>query len=319
MACPHGLNFSRSRRQAAAVGLLAALAVGVRPTAAIHLPAVFGCAILCGRFSHERVPYVASTHSVPRLVLLSPSAGGIDKASAALLASSCAIGLTLLFVGIDRLCYGVWVLPPLNFLRFNLLTDGSSYYGIHPWHWYGTNALPTLLAAHTPLVILGVARSTRHRTPLVIAASVLVVLSLSPHKELRFLCPVLPLLLCYAALALRSMPSSQRRRWLVALFVVNAPAATYLSRWHQRAPLDLMRALRVEAVPRPLPLPIASRLPTSPPPHLPTLHCSPFSLLSVPISGALFVFRWVRSSPTSISSRAATRRQPSLIYIHQCS
>ena len=37
---------------------------------------------------------------------------------------------------LDSLYYGGFCLVPWNFLRFNVLQDGSALYGSHPWYWY---------------------------------------------------------------------------------------------------------------------------------------------------------------------------------------
>uniref|UniRef100_A0A7S2N8E7 Mannosyltransferase n=1 Tax=Haptolina brevifila TaxID=156173 RepID=A0A7S2N8E7_9EUKA len=72
-----------------------------------------------------------------------------------------------------------------------------------------------------------------------------IVLSISAHKELRFLYPLVhPLLIGYAGVALRMMRSAHRRRWIIVLVATNAVAAAYLSLVHQRAPLALMATMR---------------------------------------------------------------------------
>ena len=34
---------------------------------------------------------------------------------------------------------------PLQFLMFNFVNNFSQFYGSHPWHWYFSNALPSLM------------------------------------------------------------------------------------------------------------------------------------------------------------------------------
>jgi phosphatidylinositol glycan class B len=58
---------------------------------------------------------------------------------------------------IDRVCYGVWTFPAYNFIVWNAVTGGAARYGTHPWHWYVTQGLPTVLGpAITPLAIYGI-------------------------------------------------------------------------------------------------------------------------------------------------------------------
>ena len=118
MAQPQGLSFSRSRSQAACVGCLAALAVGLRPTAAVHLPALLGCAIASRNQPSgpsprpPRSPSSASSPSSPsspRPLFLPSTAGQPHALTAAAIALSCGAAVSLVFVCVDRLCYGVWV------------------------------------------------------------------------------------------------------------------------------------------------------------------------------------------------------------------
>jgi GPI mannosyltransferase 3 len=50
------------------------------------------------------------------------------------------IGLPLLAFSIylDYRFYGKLTFPPLNFFHFNVLTEGSSLFGEHPWHYFIT-------------------------------------------------------------------------------------------------------------------------------------------------------------------------------------
>lgn len=219
------------------------------------------------------------------------------------------------------------VVAPWRFLRFNLLevltvlasaplqpnpsirpplcsnpapirpthTQGKArLYGTHPWHWYFSQGLPTVLATQLPFLLLGLRRlllatpaTDSPPTALRLAAWALLAypigLSLSPHKEFRFLLPILPLASLLGAYGLAPFllfrPSSRpaasspgrprtRRsarqqeeqqqaqeqqgpgaaRWAAvgvvgALLLVQAPMAWYFSRVHQRGPLDAMAYL----------------------------------------------------------------------------
>ena len=48
-----------------------------------------------------------------------------------------------------------------NFVRVNVLYDLATQFGVHPWYWYLTHGLPTVLGAHLPLALLGLARALR--------------------------------------------------------------------------------------------------------------------------------------------------------------
>jgi len=216
----------------------------------------------------------------------------------------------LVFVGnvlLDSYCYSLlpslgadpstsfrdWlVLTPLNFLRINLVADVASQYGTHPFHWYFTLGALTVLTTHLPFLLLGLRRafsrssspfSSSAATSLWLLAFVVIIyplgLSLSPHKEFRFLLPVIPLAFVLAGAATvndilpsssSSSPSSptpssshspnkrNRRRHkkrhpfllpVLLLVLTHAPVALYFSRVHQRGPIDVMSYLsaRLEA------------------------------------------------------------------------
>ena len=37
---------------------------------------------------------------------------------------------------LDSALYGRWVLPLWSFLRYNIILDYASSFGVKPWHWY---------------------------------------------------------------------------------------------------------------------------------------------------------------------------------------
>lgn len=116
----------------------------------------------------------------------------------------------------------VW--PELLVLKFNAVDNRSAEYGTEPWHWYLTSALPKMLLLAAPLVPLGLLclqerapaslslRWDARVLPLAAAAAVYVVIySLLPHKETRFLFPVLPLL---DLLAGKGLANLRRAAWV---------------------------------------------------------------------------------------------------------
>lgn len=86
-------------------------------------------------------------------------------------------------------------------LWFNTAENRSSEWGVSPWHWYLTSALPRALLLAYPLAFLGARYEPRTR-PLAVASATFVGLySFLPHKELRFIFPALPLMNACAACA----------------------------------------------------------------------------------------------------------------------
>ena len=147
--------------------------------------------------------------------------------------------LVAAMVVLDSVFYTKLVLTPYNFFKVNILHNLGSFYGENPWYWYLTHCLLPVLG---PLLLLLLPSLLFWSSePEVIkwpSLASLTFLSALPHKEMRFLQPVLPLLLYSAARRLsqtfRPSPSS-----LVTCLVLNLPLALYLSLVHQRGAVDV--------------------------------------------------------------------------------
>jgi GPI mannosyltransferase 3 len=126
----------------------------------------------------------------------------------------------------------------------NLLEGHAADYGIAPFGYYFTALFSSTGVALLFVVLgLGLAATLPAARPLLaLVLAELALLSLLPHKELRFVLPVLPLLLALAAVGLvqgtdlltaRFAPRAGGVAWLLAgtapaaLMVLRAPNATY--------------------------------------------------------------------------------------------
>lgn len=194
------------RRAPAALGL-AALAVAVRPTAAL---------MLLPAWWHGDVAARGLRGALPPALL----------AAAAASAALCAC---------ESWLYGRYAFPPLAFLRFNLLSGGAAAFGLHAWHWYATSGVPQALFTLLPAVAARaadapVALSTIFAVPLA-------ALSLCGHKELRFVQAAMPPMLALAGESAKRW----RRAWRPRAFAATATAvclsqaalALYLGNAHQ--------------------------------------------------------------------------------------
>jgi hypothetical protein len=108
-----------------------------------------------------------------------------------------------------------WVVVSFNFLRLNSGTDLAKLYGVHPWHWYVTEGLPTNLGTMTPIFVWAVWRFVKRRSDnaptkreagtsenvdarrslwILLACLVWCIFtySLNAHKEFRFILVVTP-------------------------------------------------------------------------------------------------------------------------------
>uniref|UniRef100_A0A0K8U8K4 Mannosyltransferase n=1 Tax=Bactrocera latifrons TaxID=174628 RepID=A0A0K8U8K4_BACLA len=105
-------------------------------------------------------------------------------------------------VAIDTYWHGRIIITPYEFFKYNILHNIGSFYGSHPWYWYFTVGLPTVLGINTIPFIFGVIDTVRHKRNypvrkqlFIIILLSLVVLSTIEHKEFRFVASLLPLCL----------------------------------------------------------------------------------------------------------------------------
>ncbi|XP_035011507.1 GPI mannosyltransferase 3 [Hippoglossus stenolepis] len=145
---------------------------------------------------------------------------------------------------IDCVFYEKWTMVQFNFLKFNIFHGVADFYGSHPWHWYFTQGFAVVIGPHLPLFLHGCTLAFR-RYKILLAAVVwtVVVYSLLPHKEFRFIYPVLPFCMIFCGMSLAHL-KSWRRAAAFALLVSNLVPALYTGLIHQRGTLDVMSHLQ---------------------------------------------------------------------------
>ncbi|KAL1916428.1 uncharacterized protein VTP21DRAFT_5619 [Calcarisporiella thermophila] len=161
-----------------------------------------------------------------------------------------------MLVGIDYLFYGEILFTPYHFLEVNVFRSISIFYGVHSWHWYVTQGVPVLCLTLLFPALHGIRlacsaphpRSTSAAKLMVALVGFTVVLySVLPHKEFRFVHPLLPPLLAFAGLSLSLSHPRHRRYWIVLLVLTQVPMGLYMALRHQRGVLDVMHELREHA------------------------------------------------------------------------
>ena len=135
---------------------------------------------------------------------------------------------------IDRIGYGHWVFVPWNFFKFNSMEGVSAFYGTHPFLWYFYAGLPFMLGPHIlPLLNAITSEATRKKHALLVSICLfsILVYSLNPHKEFRFLLPLMPCLMIIAAESRILRITSTR-----FLLITNLAMFSYFGIFHQAAP-----------------------------------------------------------------------------------
>lgn len=109
----------------------------------------------------------------------------------------------LVYGVVDLLTWGRLFHSAIQYVHFNLIEGRASAFGVAPpWH-YLTSLVTSEGLLVVPLGLLSALGARRRpELPLMIAAFV-VVHSFIPHKELRFVFPIIPLLAAHAALGLQ--------------------------------------------------------------------------------------------------------------------
>lgn len=103
---------------------------------------------------------------------------------------------------LDKLTWGGWFHSAFQYLQFNLIEGKAAQWGTSPFHWY-VRVLFTAMPVVTLLLVVFAAAAWR-RAPGVLLACVAFFLlhSYTPHKELRFLIPMMPLVCALAGVGL---------------------------------------------------------------------------------------------------------------------
>ncbi|MBX5484968.1 MAG: hypothetical protein IRZ16_24385 [Myxococcaceae bacterium] len=103
-----------------------------------------------------------------------------------------------LFGLLDKLTWGGWFHSAVKYLQFNLVEKKAEGWGTAPFGWY-VDVLFRSMPLVTVLLAAGVALSAPRAAGLLVTSAVFFLLhSYTPHKELRFLLPMLPLLCALA-------------------------------------------------------------------------------------------------------------------------
>ncbi|CAJ1049174.1 GPI mannosyltransferase 3 [Xyrichtys novacula] len=176
---------------------------------------------------------------------------------------------------IDSIFYEELTLVQFNFLKFNVFRGVADFYGSHPWHWYLTQGFPVVIGPHLPLFLHGCGLAfKKYKILLASVVWTIMVYSLLPHKEFRFIYPVLPFCMLFCGVSL-SYLKAWRPAAVFVLLVSNLSAALYTGLVHQRGTLDVMSHIQVlcDAGSSPSPPDVLFLMPCHSTPFYSHVHC----------------------------------------------
>lgn len=206
---------------AAALWALAAPAIYFAPRAmsetASALPVVFGFTLALRRPSSvaagaallglaAAVRLQNALFCVGLLALLAGRREWRQAAVAAAVLTLCAGGYGLL----DRVTWGGWFHSAALYLSFNLIEGQAASWGVKPPWEYLRLLWTSMGGAAVLLVVLAACAWTRARGLLLVTVGYFLLHSLTPHKELRFILPALPLLCALAGVGIDGLADLPR-------------------------------------------------------------------------------------------------------------
>lgn len=125
------------------------------------------------------------------------------------------LGATVL---VDSFFWHRWLWPEGEVIWFNTVLNKSSQWGTMPFFWYFYSAIPRVLSFSTVLVPVGLSNTPLTRILIIPAIVYIFIYSLLPHKEMRFIIYVFPILNVAVACVLSKAWKNRKKSLKSGLF-----------------------------------------------------------------------------------------------------
>jgi GPI mannosyltransferase 3 len=140
------------------------------------------------------------------------------------------LGWALLFGLIDRLTWGSWFHSALAYWRYNWVEGHGALFGASPGGYY-LRVLWTSMPVVASVLLAGTVLSVRRAPALLFVVAVFLAVHMAiPHKELRFILPVLPAAMALAGVGLSV--ASERIGWRLPVGMAVLAALVSAARFH---------------------------------------------------------------------------------------
>lgn len=172
------------------------------------------------------------------------------QTSAKLVLHSLIIGSSVLAMNtlVDYWYYGELTIPIWNFIKFNVTTSLSKFYGVAPWHFHIFQSVPVILLTFLPFFIYGLIKFPNSQLKGLLLF-VIGVFSFIDHKEFRFIYPLQPIMFlttAYGFYHLNLHHSKFIKFSVYIIIILNTLISLFFTQVHEKGVIDVINYLKYD-------------------------------------------------------------------------
>jgi hypothetical protein len=115
-------------------------------------------------------------------------------------------GWAVLYGLLDKLTWGGWFHSAVKYIQFNLVEGRAAGWGTHPWHHLLTHLFTSMTGVAVVMAVSLLVCLRYARGLALIGIAFFALHSMTAHKEIRFIMPVLPLFAACVGIAVSRLP-----------------------------------------------------------------------------------------------------------------